>query len=63
MRLQETSEVFEQARNLSKKTKTDFEKVKKIRYAIIMMIACWFPAVWNSIVFYFIFLNIIYHNL
>lgn len=34
-RLQETSEAFEHSRQQAKKTKTDFEKIKKLRYSEI----------------------------
>ena len=31
-RLQETAEAFEHTRQLAKRTKSDFEKVKRLRY-------------------------------
>ena len=35
-RLQETAEVFEQSRQLAKKAKSDFERIKKQRYLTII---------------------------
>ena len=42
-RFQETSEAFEQVRQMAKKTKSDFEKIKKLR-CIMLLLRAYFKA-------------------